>query len=536
MELRLSRQKNPSDDQSNGQASIRSRTIILVIFLGFLLRLYASLCTHIINPDGIWYICQAKALYHGLWDRLPSCVLPFLSIYPILTAGANFFFHDWILAARSVSLFFGTVTMIPLYLLFRQFFGREISALSVLVFAVIPFLVQGSADIIRGPVYWFFLILGLYFFVRHMGKENYRLLLVLSSFSFMTAAWSRAEAVLFIFLSLFFLILTKQDKKGDRLFYFTAPIITVLCFVLFNTISLDGPLKNMFRIHEMASKFVEPVDQYRILRSNLTDLADPSLGHPLVSFLHKARNLVWLIALGTLFSYVIKSFFYPAFFIFLLGVSDIKSRLREDRRILYLVILAAAALWVLYVHLLETWFIYTRFMAAFLFPSCVFIGFGLKKISRFLESRFRLPHSMALFLVFFLLLSVSLPKNLKPREADKLVFKNMGELIAKIEGPGREIALAGHRPAIMWVSFYANMNCPDVLCPPTYDLTGIPTKDYIQFIRNLKKEGIQYVLWQEKYWSQSAFDLLKLFNPKDLKIVSEDDHPDTGRLLLFKLL
>jgi hypothetical protein len=100
----------------------------------------------------------------------------------------------------------------------------------------------------------------------------------------------------------------------------------------------------------------------------------------------------------------------------------------------------------------------------------------------------------------------------------------------------REIALAGHPPAIMWVSFYANMNCPDVLCPPTYDLTGIPTKDYIQFIRNLKKEGIQYVLWQEKYWSQSAFDLLKLFNPKDLKIVSEDDHPDTGRLLLFKLL
>jgi hypothetical protein len=536
MALRVSRQKDSSIENSNGQASIRSQTIILIFFLGFLLRLYAFLNTHIINPDAVWYICQAKALYYGRWDELGSCVLPFLSIYPILAAGANFFFHDWVLAARSVSLVFGTLTMIPLYLFFRQFFRRDISALSVLVFAPIPFLVQGSADIARDPVYWFFVMLGLYFFVSQMGKQEYRLSLLLSSFSFMMAAWSRVETFLFILLSFFFLTVTKQNRKKGRLFFFAIPILIILCFVLLNSIDFKAPTKNMFRINEIALKFVTPVAQYKVLRSDLTELADPTLGHPMVSFLRKARNLIWLIAVGTLFSYVVKAFFYPAFFIFLAGISGIRKKLREDQRIVYLVMLASAALLLVYIHLLETWFIYTRFMAAFLFPSCVFLGFGLKKIARFLNLRFGIHNATAFLLVFFLILAVSLPKNLKPREADKLVFKNMGEWIAEVERPGRGIAVAGHPPAIMWVSFYANVDRPDVFCPPIDDLTAVPLKTYDQFTRHLKDAGSHYFLWQEKYWSKSAFDFPNHISPEDFEIVYESHHPDTGRLFLYRVL
>ena len=58
------------------------------------------------------------------------------------------------------------MTLIPLYLLCRRFFDKEMSALTVLVFAVLPVLVVGSAEVVRGPVCWFFLALGLLLFVH----------------------------------------------------------------------------------------------------------------------------------------------------------------------------------------------------------------------------------------------------------------------------------------------------------------------------------------------------------------------------------
>lgn len=534
MPLNLSAQKYPPVD-SDGQSSVRTLTVFLIFLLAFLLRLHACASTHIINPDAVWYICQAKALYYGKCDQLPACTLTFLSVYPILVAFANSVCHDWIVAARSVSLVFGTVTMIPLYLLLRQFFSRDMSALSVLIFALIPFLVQTSADIVRDPVYWFFLVLGLYLFVSQMGNARYRLRLFLSSLSLILGAWARVEAVLILFLSFIFLIVAERHERRARLFYFGIPILCVLCFVLFNTIGSDSPAKNTFRVNEIAMKFLQPIANYKILRSDLMDLAKPSLGHPLVSFLRTSRNLVWLIALGTLFTYGVKAFFYPGFIVLLVGLSGIRAELKKDKRIAYIVLLAAGTLFLVYVHLLETWFIYTRFLAAFVFLSCVFIGVGLAKTSRFLCLRLRLRLSV-LFLFFFLvLLSIYLPKNLKSREADKVVYRNFGEVIARIEGTSRT-PIAGHQPAVLWVSFYANEHCPDLLSPPIYDLAPVPSVNHEQFWQTLSEAGVKYLLWQENYWPKSGQDFPDVVDPEHFRMIGEDHHPDSGRLLLFRVL
>ena len=57
---------------------------------------------------------------------------------------------------------FGTAALIPLYLLLRRFFDTQISALCALVFGMLPVFVGSSVDMVREPVCWFFLILGLY--------------------------------------------------------------------------------------------------------------------------------------------------------------------------------------------------------------------------------------------------------------------------------------------------------------------------------------------------------------------------------------
>ena len=43
-----------------------------VFALGFLLRLYAFHHTYIINPDGILYIQQARAIADGKWGAAVS--------------------------------------------------------------------------------------------------------------------------------------------------------------------------------------------------------------------------------------------------------------------------------------------------------------------------------------------------------------------------------------------------------------------------------------------------------------------------------
>ena len=514
-----------------------SREIFLVFLLGFVVRLFACHYTFIVNPDGVLYIHQARAIYYGQWESLTSWSMSYLSIYPVFITGAYTIFHDWIVAARSVSVFFGSITLIPLYFLFRRFFDRNISLLSLLVFALIPVLVVRSADVVRGPVYWFFLILGLYYFIIHIDSRRYRLHLVLSCLCFLMAAWARTEAVLPIIGSCFYLLAFKQEKRLRKAVVFVLPVLLVILFVFLSPVFSNIHAKNIFRIHEVADKLSGPIVEYRNLRASLLESANHPPAGVSRFFLGKARNLVWLIALGTLFAYVVKAFFYPFFFIFIVGMAKIRTRIKTDQRLRYLVLLSIAALVLLYFHVLQTWIMANRFLALFIFPCFFLIGFGLENIVGFLRSRFRLKSATAFSIVCLLILCFGLPKNLKPREADKLVFKEIGEFIAEREGNGRGIPVAASLHTVRWISFYANLDYPGAFCPQSYgDFALIVGANYRRFIRNLDRNGMKYFLWEEKHWPKHKFDLMKKQRPKDLIEVGRWTHPDTGLMILFRVV
>ena len=101
------------------------RIAILIILLGFAIRLFSFHYTYIINPDGVLYIHQARAIYYGLKDSILTCSMGYLSNYSILIVLAYKIFGDWVVAAKSVSLFFGTITLVPVYFLLNRFFKKE---------------------------------------------------------------------------------------------------------------------------------------------------------------------------------------------------------------------------------------------------------------------------------------------------------------------------------------------------------------------------------------------------------------------------
>ena len=359
-----------------------SRLFIFVFTLGFVIRLFACQYTYIVNPDGGLYIHQAKAIYYGQWDQLSSCGVSFVSNYPIFIVGGYTIFHDWIISAKAVSLIFGSMTLIPIYFLLLRFLDGKICILSALVFAVTPLFVARSADVIRDPIYWFFAALGLYFFVSS-NQGKYRLPMLFASLSFIMAAWARIEAILYIIVSCVFILAARQNKKLERILIFVSPPILLL-ILLFTSLSLfDVSNQNIFRCQEIKEKFSEPLVQYQNLRESLEELVSRNPDGVLPHFVQKARNMVWLVALGTVIKYTVDAYFYPFFVIFLVGLAGARRKLKEDSRILYLALNSVLALALLYVHLMQTWMIYYRFAVPFFLPSFVFLGFGLGKWTNF---------------------------------------------------------------------------------------------------------------------------------------------------------
>ena len=511
------------------------RLAILVIGLGFVIRLFCFHYTAVINPDGAIYIHQARAIYYGLYDSLTTCGMHYVSSYPIFIAGAYVIFSNWVIAAKSVSLFFGTMTLVPLYFLLKRFFDESIGLLVLLIFALIPVLVDRSVDVVKGPVFWFFAAYGLYLFVRQIDNKN-NLYLLLSSVSFLMATWARVEGILFVVVSCVYILLVKQDRKFEKLLIFTMPVFVIMFFAISGMIINVSSL-HIFRQQEIIDFLSSPFAGYEYLRVGLESLKDYAQGPVQPFYIDWVRHLVWFVALGILLVNLVEALFYPFFLLFIIGLFGIWERLKKDRLTLYFAFLGIGALIVLYMYILRSQTMSTRFLVLFLLPSSIFIGFGVEKITLFFRSRFHLRESLVLSILCLLILACALPKNLKPREVDKLTFKEIGELIAEREGNDKEILVATSQYSIRWISLYSNLDYKGAPCPwKNFDLDNILGKNYEEFVRNLKDREIHYFLWEEKHWPKQSASYITTQNPKDFIRVGTWSHPDTGKLILFEMI
>ena len=193
-------------------------------------------------------------------------------------------------------------------------------------------------------------------------------------------------------------------------------------------------------------------------------------------------------------------------------------------------------MWYCICKLFEAWVIADRFFALFIIPGSVFLGFGIEKIARYLQRRFKIRLHTVVVILVMAVLAVSLPKNLQSNEKDKVVFKKIGELISQREGNGSEIKIAAHADILRWVSFYANLGYPGAPCPQPYNNFSILVSDgYDTCLTNLKEKGIQYLVWTAKRWPGDSALFLKKTNDGDFVEIGSWHHPDTGRIILFQL-
>ena len=517
---------------------ILRQPIFWVFLIAFGVRLFACLNTYIINPDGIHYIHQARSIFYGQWHALTDCHIKYISPLPLLIAAAFGIFRDWVVAGRFISLIFSFATLFPLYFLVKRFFDKTVSALTILVYAFIPFLVSRSADIVRDPVFWFLICSGMLLFVRSMNDRRisryaYQTDLALSCCLFTLSAWVRIEGVAFILASCVYLLIHPSGRRMKRLFFFSLPLLSAALLILVSTMFVERSHEAIYRTDKIRSELTHFTAQYHEVRAQLKTL---SKEHPDVfgEFLHGARNIVWAIPIILIFSTILEGYFYPYAMFFFLGFVGIKSKWKKSGYMGYFVCLIISGVGVLYIHLLQTWLIYNRFLSILLFPSFLFIGFGIENTLRFIETKCRFRSSTAAVLAVVFIVAFGLGKSARPNHEDKVVYRQAGEIIASQKQENQMAEIAGlHSTVYEWVLFYAHRNFPGPICAK--QLRSKIPENYKDLVESMRADGIRYLFFEENRWARKGVDLRSAPYQQDFEVLGQWHHKDTGEIMLLEL-
>ncbi len=516
--------------------SLVKQPVFWVLSLALGIRLYACLNTFIVNPDGVHYIHQARSIFYHQWNLLATCHVKFISPLPLLIAGSFFIFRDWVAAGRFVSLFFSFATLIPFYFLLRRFFDKAITAMTLLVYALIPFFISRSADVVRDPLFWFLICCGMLVFIRHLDEnagKRAQLDLLVSCCLFMLATWTRMEGVAFLLGSGIYLLIHKSDDRLKRAVFFSLPGLLAFLVLVIGALFIDRPLGTLLRIDKIQAELTQFGGHYDVLRDQLKAL---SKLHPdfIGEFLKDIRTIVWMVPFALIFNTFIEAFFYPYALFFFLGLIGLRDKWVSNSHILYFVTLFALSLVILYVHLLQTWLIYSRFLSILIFSSFIPMGYGIEKVLNLIKSRLKLKPLTAAISMAVFILAFGLGKSVRPIHEDKLPFRQAGEIIASQKAPEATARILGVSSTVYeWVFFYAHRDYPGALCAKA-QVNNIP-RSYENLVLKMRAEGIRYLLYEENQWPKKGVDFMAAPFEQDFKILGQWRHKDTGLLMLLEL-
>ncbi len=401
--------------------------LFLIVLTGLIFRLIAWYNTCIVNPDAAVYIAQAKALYNNSYSAILTTRLGYLSIYSLCIALLFPLFSNWIITATLISIFFGTMTIIPLYFFLKKYLDRQYALMTTLIMATLPVFVSRSVDIIKDPMYWFFLASGLYFFVRQLEEKNKKWAIVPFLFFFL-ATLVRIEAIIILLVSLVFLVFC--NKKQKYIIGFIVLFSVIGISLAGNIEFLKIAFTKFFRFNYVIDLVSNFYRDYQALRTQVKHLA---FQQPLTMklFLLDAGRDMWLIGLENFFNSFLEGVAYIPGLLCITGIVSF-SMFKMDKKFIYCLGIMFASFFVLYVFNLNTWILPYRYVILFIIPSSVFMGLGLKKYCLYANQKWNISEIVAMRILIAIVLIVAMSKDLKPRRADQ-VMKNKSSVYLPIQ-------------------------------------------------------------------------------------------------------
>jgi hypothetical protein len=138
----------------------REWVLFLIIFaIGVSLRVSMLLHLTVVLPDSPGYIYDAAAIgSEGVRGLFTKGFGSNFSIYPLFIHFTNLVVGDLVLSGRLVSVFFGSLLLLLVYLLARDMFGSRIGLIAAFLLAVHPHLIRYSGEILKDTTLAFFAV------------------------------------------------------------------------------------------------------------------------------------------------------------------------------------------------------------------------------------------------------------------------------------------------------------------------------------------------------------------------------------------
>ncbi len=454
------------------------QVLLLLIGVTFALRLYAVLMAQGIANDSVAYGFVAKYFLKGNYIKgLSSAGPPF---YPFLIF---LFSPDTLhveITGRLISLFFGTLTIIPLFYLVKEAIGKKEAIFSALLYAFHPYLVTCSGMLLTEATYWGLLVLSVYFFWTGLNKEKvWRM-----SFSgiFLGLAYlTRPEGVGYVLVYLAWVVVDGVLRKEwfKRLILIGVLIPSVFIFVIPYVIYIHqetGQWLISKKALETQSQLLKK-DEGEINSSKNIEQNKPIKKS--FRILRIPNNIIQYFPF-VIYHYL-RAYHFSLWLLLFFGLIRVRQKV-----IAYELFLTSLVLF----HLLSlsTFLPSTiRFSIPIIPLSLFWAGTGILEIKRYLEKN-KISHpEKIMFILILLVILIQLPQGLKPERRHRAEEKEIG-LWLKQNTPPDAIVMSNSPQE----AFYADRDF--ILLPKGISTRRYRGKSYHEIIQYAKAKGVRYLL------------------------------------------
>jgi len=478
------------------------QTLLFLIGITFVLRLYAVLMAQGIAYDGAHYGFVARDFFRG--DFMKGLSSPAPPLYPFLISLLSPDPAHVEITGRFLSLFWGTFTMIPLFYLIKETVGRREAVFSTIFYSFHPYLVTYSGMLLTEATYWGLVVLSAYFFWTGLKRENvWRILLsgVFLGLSYLT----RPEGIGYIVVYLAWIVVEGILKRKWLKALLSSGVLMLGIFIL--------GLPYFLYIHQETGQWLiskKAVDAQSQLFKESPGNLEPSTGIREADSEKKDFKIVWVTRniihyLPSVIYHYLRAYHFSLWLFLFFGLIRIRQKVNTFELFL-------ASLVVFHLISLSSFLPSTiRFSVPVIPLSLFWAGTGIFEMKRYFEKAKNInSEKMAFWIALFVIL-IQLPLSLTPERRHRAEQKEVGLWLKQNTSPDAIIMSNSPQEA-----FYAEREF--IMLPQGNSTKGTAGESYEEIIQFAKSKGVRYIL-VNKNTPESNPGFIESVKSKNLKEV-----------------
>jgi 4-amino-4-deoxy-L-arabinose transferase-like glycosyltransferase len=442
--------------------------IISLFLLALIVRLVALKQNYVIAHDGTLYIKMAKLFAAGQYQHEIFSARAYYAFFPLLIFAFYKVLGDWFLAGQLISVCFGSLTIIPLYLLARRLFDEQIALIGAVFYSICPQLVIYSAEVLRDVPCLFFYTTALWLGYKGI-KDNKIAFMGLAGVFIAISTSLRIEGL--ALLAVFALFMLWYGIKGvvpwRRILAVSgAVLIIAMCVIIFFGFWFKQRGVAIGSAQILRAKYVVSSLGHKTVKDIEAEVAESDLSGKAQNFFNLATKHRFILYASQILYNMIWVFTVPLFLLFLFGLC-------KRRKVAYhldeflLVALYVSFVSVFFIRLNLSDYLGARLVFQLVVPALIWSGVGFvelkERIIRWISARgFPLRDRVIRYVTPFLLVIICIPllaMAWAPQRKDKLELKEIGCWL-KDHGYAHSIIMAPRE--FIRLTFYADGEFIDI--------------------------------------------------------------------------